>query len=116
MDYFGFKLGLVTATGLNMDALHVYAGIIVQLLAALILRRSVRSPLPWLVVLVAVLANEAYDLHYDPWPEAQHAWQIAESVKDVWNTLAMPTLLLLLARFVPWLLTGARHSRPDPEA
>ncbi len=107
MDYFGFKLGLVTATGLNMDALHVHAGILVQLVAALILRRSLRSPLPWLVVLVAVLANEAYDLHYDPWPPAQRAWQIAESVKDVWNTLAMPTLLLLLARFAPWLLTAS---------
>jgi hypothetical protein len=115
MDYFGFKLGIVTATGLDMDALHVHAGIIVQLLAALILRRSLRSPLPWLVVLAAVLANEAYDLHYDPWPASQRAWQIAESVKDVWNTLAMPTLLVLLARFAPRLLTAPSHGDPNPE-
>lgn len=113
MDYFGFKLGLVTATGLDMDALHVHAGIIVQLFAALIMRRSLRSLLPWLVVLLVVLANEAYDLHYDPWPPTQRAWQIAESAKDVWNTLAMPTLLMLIARFAPRLLTAPGHGRPD---
>jgi hypothetical protein len=106
----------VTATGLDMDALHVHAGIIVQLLAALILRRSLRSPLPWLIVLATVLANEAYDLHYDPWPEAQRAWQMAESAKDVWNTLAMPTLFLLLARFAPRLLTAPGHRDPGREA
>jgi hypothetical protein len=115
MSYFGLKLWLVTATGLDMDGLHVHAGIIVQLVAALILRRSLRSPLPWLVVLVVALANEAYDLHYDPWPEAQHTRQIAESAKDVWNTLAMPTLLLLLARFAPRLLTGEREDAQDPQ-
>jgi len=116
MNYFGFKLWLVTVTGLDMDALHVHAGIIIQLLTALVLRRSLRSPLPWLVVLVAVLANEAYDLHYDPWPEAQHAWQLAESAKDVWNTLAMPTLLLLLARFAPRLLAPASDRGPDHQS
>jgi hypothetical protein len=65
------------------------------------LRRSMASPWPWLVVVVAVAANEAYDLAYEIWP--QRSMQYAEGLKDGWNTLLLPTALMLLARFVPRL-------------
>jgi len=104
MDWHGFKEWLETASGLDMDALHVHAGMLCQLVAALILRRSLRSPLPWLVVLVLVVANEYYDLRYETWPNRGDQW--AESIKDGWNTMMLPTLLLLIARLAPKLLTG----------
>jgi hypothetical protein len=110
MDWHSFKDWLETASGLDMDALHIHAGILCQLIASLILRRSLRSPVPWLVVLGAVIVNEYYDLTYEYWPNRADQW--AESVKDGWNTLLLPTALMLLARFLPNLLTGRSVGRP----
>lgn len=106
MDWYAAKEWLEASSGLDMDALHVHAGILCQLAAALLLRRSLRSPWPWIAVLLAVLANEAYDLVYETWPNRDT--QYAESVKDVWNTMLLPTLLVLVARFAPRLLVGKR--------
>ena len=115
MDWYAAKEWVESATGLHMDALHVHAGLICQLLAALVVRRSLASPLPWLIVLAAALANEAYDLAYDPWPDRDllpnRDSQYAESVKDIWNTMLLPTLLLLVARFHPGVLTGGKRRR-----
>jgi hypothetical protein len=109
MDWHQFKTGLEAASGLNMDALHVHAGIACQLAAAAVLRRPLRSPWPWLVVVVAIVANEAYDLQYEIWPTRTD--QYLESVKDIWNTLLLPTLFLLLCRYAPGVLTdrARRH-------
>jgi hypothetical protein len=104
VDWHHLKEWAEHASGLNMDALHVYAGLFLQLGAALILRRSLRSPWPWLLVLAAELGNELYDYGYEIWPD--RSIQLAEGVRDMWNTMALPTLLLLLARFAPRLLTG----------
>ena len=101
MNWFQIKTWLVGMTGLHMDALHVHAGILLQIVAALVLRRSLASPLPWAVVLVAVLANEIYDFNYEVWP---NRWdQVLEGFRDTWNTLLLPTLFLLLTRYAPRL-------------
>ena len=114
MDWFQLKLMLSTATGLNMDALHVHAGVLCQILAALLLRRRLSSPWPWLVVLGLVAANEYYDYLYEVWPD--RAEQRAEAIRDIWNTLLLPTLILLLARFVPRLFAapGASAEAGEP--
>jgi len=106
MDWYAFKEWLEAVTWLDMDALHIHAGILLQLLAALLLRRSLQSPWPWLIVLAATLANEAYDLRYETWPDPERARQFAEGAKDLVNTMLIPSLLLLVARFAPRLLTG----------
>lgn len=108
MDWHQVKEWMERGSGLNMDALHVYAGVLIQLAVALVLRRSLRSPWPLLVVLVGICANEAYDLHYEIWPNRGDQW--VESIKDGWNTMLMPTILFLLAHFAPRLLTGT-HKR-----
>jgi hypothetical protein len=109
MDWHDLKQWLELASGLDMDALHVHAGVLLQILAALLLRRPLSSPLPWLFVLAAILANEVYDYRYEVWP--QRSEQVAEAVRDVWNTMLVPTLILIVARYFPRLLTG---SRADP--
>jgi hypothetical protein len=43
------KLDIVAATGLSKDALHVYFGLIVWLLAAALWRRSITTFRPWLL-------------------------------------------------------------------
>jgi hypothetical protein len=102
MDWYQMKHWLAEATGLGLDALHVHAGVLGQLAAAAILRRSLRSPLPWLLILAAALANEWWDLTYEIWPTRQEQW--AESVRDAWNTMLLPTILFLLARYAPGVL------------
>ena len=109
MDWYQVKHGVELFTGLDMDALHVHVGILAQIGVALLMRRSLASPWPWLVLLAAVLANEYYDITYEIWPPDARARQYMEGVRDIWNTMLMPTLLLLLCRFAPGLF-----ARPVP--
>lgn len=91
--------------GFSHDALHVLVGVCIQLLMAALLRVSLRHLGPWLVVIVLQLANEASDLWMEVWPD--HAMQWGESAKDVLLTMALPTLLLIVARIRPKLLAGS---------
>lgn len=101
------KLAVMQFTGLHMDALHVHAGVLGQVAAALVLRRSLASFWPWLLLLAAVLGNEAYDLAYEIWPNRDD--QYRESFTDTWNTMLLPTVLLLACRLLPRLFV-----RPGP--
>jgi len=114
MDWHEIKVWLEQATALDMDALHVHFGILGQFVIALLIRRPLSSPLPWLAVLAAVLANEIYDYRYEVWPDAERPLQRAEGIKDVWNTMLIPTAILLLARFHPRLFAGRPASAADP--
>ena len=110
--WYQFKLFVEHASGISMDALHILVGFVIFLLAAQLLRRSVASPLPWLLLLILELSNEAYDLHVERWPD--FASQIGEGVKDVLLTMAVPTLVMMLARGRPALLgrdDGQLHSQ-----
>jgi hypothetical protein len=97
MDWYGVKEFLEHWSGLDMDSLHVHAGVLGQLAAALVLRRSVRSVIPWMLVLAAAIANEAYDFQYEIWPD--RSAQLDGGIRDIWNTMLLPTLLLAVARF-----------------
>lgn len=89
-----------------MDALHVLVGVVVQLGTAWLLRASVASWKPWLVLLALEMLNEALDLWVERWPHAGMQW--GEGVKDMLLTMALPTLLLLAARLRPALFSEAR--------
>lgn len=115
MDWYQVKQQVVLFTGLHMDALHVHVGVLAQLLTALVLRRSVASPLPWLILLAAVGANEWFDLNYEIWPGPERDRQYQESIRDAWNTMLIPTLLLLLSRYVPRLLVRPATEPEAPE-
>lgn len=104
MDWYHVKMVALELTGVSRDALHVFAGVGGQIAAALLLRRTLSSPLPWLIVLGAEVANEAFDLTHESWPD-RPMWP--GSVKDILVTMLIPTVLLLLARYAPRLL------RPD---
>ena len=112
MNWWDMKVWVEESTGLDMDALHVYAGVLAQLFFALALRRSVASVWPWLLVLAAAMANEWWDLTFEIWPTRDQQWQ--ESIRDVWNTMLLPTLLLLLSRFAPGMLVREHGNRTQP--
>ena len=91
------KIAIAAALGLPKDALHIYVGMIVFLLAAALLRRPLRDWRPLAAVLLAALAGEAWDL-FDTWrigarPVLTRNWH------DVWNTCFWPAVLFLLARY-----------------
>lgn len=64
--WFDFKEFVRHSTGWPMDTLHVMGGVILQRMVAALLRTSLASKWPWLIVLGLELANEAYDL----WPRS----------------------------------------------
>ena len=111
MAWYQFKEWLSVAAGLHMDALHIYAGLLCQLAAAFLLRRRLSSLWPLLIVAIAIAVNEYVDLHAEIWPDRDQ--QYAESIKDGWNTLLLPAVIMLLARYAPRLFES-RRSAPDP--
>jgi hypothetical protein len=104
MDWHDLKEWISGTSGLDMDSLHVHVGVLAQVAVAFVLRRRLSSLWPWLAVAAAVLANEYYDFHYEVWPTREE--QFLEGVKDLWNTMLLPTVLLLLARFAPRLFAA----------
>lgn len=91
------KLDIVGFTGLSKDALHIYVGLVVWLLAAALFRRSIGTLRPWLAVLVVACVIEGFDA-FDDWVQLGR-WRYMASLHDVVNTLFWPTVLSLLARF-----------------
>lgn len=90
------KLALAQLIGLPKDALHIYVGLAVLLLAAALLRRPLADWRPLAAVLVAALAGEAWDI-VDTYGAGRHPdW--SRNWHDVWNTCFWPAILFLLAR------------------
>jgi hypothetical protein len=102
--WYQVKLLIEHATGISMDALHVLLGAALFLIIAKLLRQSAASLRPWLATLILELGNEAYDLTVERWPDPGS--QLGEGFKDILLTMALPTLLLLVARSHPTLLVG----------
>lgn len=90
------KLAIVSGTGLSKDALHIYVGLSVFLVTAVVLRKPLQSIIPWLAVAAVAIAGEALDMRDDIASFGYWRWEA--SLHDVLNTLLWPTVLLLLAK------------------
>ena len=112
--WYQVKLLLEHATGVSMDALHVMAGVLAQLLFAALFRIPLRSWRPWLFVLALLLLNEAGDLWVEQWP--QPAMQYGEGLKDILLTMLLPTALILCARVRPVIFGGDTGSKSTGES
>lgn len=83
------------ATGSTESLLHVHAGLLIFVVAALLLRKRMRSPLPIALVVIFALANEAVDgLRGRPATGL-------EPLIDIVNTIWWPAVLFVLARRWP---------------
>lgn len=96
MSFHEFKLAIVSITGLTKDALHIHVGLAVFLAAALVCRKPLRSPVPWLIVLAVAVIAELLDMRDDI--VHLRPWQWTASAHDIANTMFWPSVLLLLAR------------------
>lgn len=91
------KLFIVEHVHLAKDALHIYVALAVFVGACLLFGWKARDWKPWLLVLLTAIIGEAWDIRdslssNDPiYPWAN--W------KDIWNTMLLPTVLMLTARF-----------------
>lgn len=103
-SWYQVKLLLEHATGISMDALHVLAGVLAQLLFAALFRSSFRNWRPWIFVFALVLLNEASDLWVERWPKP--AMQLGEGLKDIALTMLLPTLLMLSTRYRTTIFDG----------
>jgi hypothetical protein len=110
VDTEAIKAAVAAWTGLERDALHVYAAVIIQLGSTALLRRTLASPWPWLIVLGFALANEYLDMHNDNLVED---WEKAAALHDLWNTMLLPTLLMLVVRFAPRLTSPVAPPPPS---
>jgi hypothetical protein len=109
LGWYQIKLFIEHASGISMDALHILIGFAIFLLAAQVLRQGVARISPWLATLLLEIGNEAYDLTVETWPDPGS--QLGEGVKDIILTMALPTLLMMIARWRPKLLT--RETKPQ---
>ena len=90
------KMTIIMTTGLSRDALHIYFGLAVFLLTAAVLRKPLRSYVPWLAVWAMALFGELLDMRDDFGFYGYWRWDAG--VHDVLNTLFWPSVLMLLAR------------------
>ena len=104
-QWIAIKSEIVALLSLERDALHVYAGVAVQIVAALLLRRPIAHLAPWFVVLAVELLNEAVTGYADGLLED---WEIGGATHDLVNVMALPTALMLLARYAPGLFSRPR--------
>ena len=91
------KLTIMSLTQLSRDALHVHAGLLVFVLAAVVLRRGLGTPGPWLAAMAVACGMEAMDA-VDGIVAYGH-WRVRASAHDVANTMLWPTVLALACRF-----------------
>jgi hypothetical protein len=113
MRYRDLKTLLEQYTGLERDALHIHGALLLYILAMAVFRQSRRSRFPWLVVLAAELANEAYDLTRGSEGDSDEE-ALAGSLKDLWNTMLWPSVLLLVGRYTNWFERKHRANPPHP--
>lgn len=76
-------------TGASDSLLHVHAGMAVLLIARIVTRRSLATPVPFLVVCVAELCNELLDRM------SHGAWRWHDTAFDALNTLFWPFVLMV---------------------
>jgi hypothetical protein len=99
LNWTDIKIAIGADTGLPDSVLHLNAGMLILVLAAVAMRRVPWSLGPWLTVLVAETLNETYDLLQTKYKTDEG--NFAASWHDMWMTMLWPTVILLV---FPWLL------------
>ncbi len=94
--YQGGKLAIVHLTGLSKDALHIYVGLVIFLVAACLVRRRAVSLIPIAVVVAIAVLGEVLDARDDLMEFGR--WHVTASLRDVANTVFWPAILWLLLK------------------
>lgn len=103
------KLFVEHALAISHNSLHIFVGVLLWIAIGLLLRRPLTSWMPWLWVFAAILWNETVDLWVEQWPDPGQ--QYGEAAKDLILTMAVPTLIMIAARYRPDLFRAAASRR-----
>ena len=106
LSWYEAKLFLEHSTSVSPDALHVSAGALIFFICALLFRRPISDVRVWVALLCLNFFNEFVDLWAERWPDP--ARQYGEGMKDLFLTMVVPTILLLVSRFAPAIFSRAR--------
>lgn len=109
MSWHQGKLFIEHTVAIDHDALHVIVGVLLWVIIAAVIRRSLSSMRPWLWVLAIIAWNETVDLWVEQWPDP--GMQYGEGAKDLLLTMLLPTVLMFVARFAPGLFRGRGRAR-----
>jgi hypothetical protein len=99
MLYQDLKVFMVELSGLSKDALHIHFGLLLFVAAHLVLRRGVGSLAPWFIVLALALVNETVDA-LSGTPRLPTQDPLPDHLRDMFNTMLWPTLIMLWGRFM----------------
>ena len=92
------KNSIVSFTGLEKDALHIYVGIGIFLLTSWLFKNSrYRWLMALLMVIIAACMGEVFDRHDQL--IVDHHWYWQGSVHDILNTCFFPALFTILLSF-----------------
>lgn len=91
--YNALKTDVAEFLGIAKDALHIHIGLALFVGFIVLLRRSPASLLPWLGVLGLELVNELMDILH--WHTGAFSFEPGDSLKDIANTMAWPTIALV---------------------
>jgi len=109
MSFADLKIFIESYSGLERDALHIHGALLLYLLAMAVFGQNRRSRFPWLFVLGVEIANEAYDLIFQYQGGEPLRWD--GSLKDLWNTMLWPTVLLFVGRYTTLFQHRTRRNR-----
>lgn len=107
--YESITFAIQDETGASDSLLHVHAGMAVLLIARILTGRSLATPIPFLVVVVAALANEIVDRI------AHGMWRPRDTAFDIINTLFWPLVLMIGLR-IRRSREGKRAAEQAPKA
>jgi hypothetical protein len=85
-----FKLWWLAVLPLTKDAIHIYIGFVLLLIALIVFRRRLSSYQALIPGLVVSLVMEVFDL--------RDGYSLGASVHDIINTNLLPFVLVTLAR------------------
>lgn len=91
------KLWLTSHSGLAKDALHVYIGLLILLVAARLFKCRVGDWRPLIVVIAFAVVGELWDAR-DVYV-VNIPLDLPANWHDIWNTVFWPAMLTLLARY-----------------
>jgi hypothetical protein len=103
------KLFIEHSLSISHDSLHMLVGVLLWLAIGALSRRPLTEWRPWLWLFAAILWNETVDLWVEQWPDPGR--QYGESAKDLFLTMAVPTIMMFAARVRPQLFHGSGRRR-----
>lgn len=114
------KHEIVVHTMLAKDALHIYVALVILFTSCALFRWRLTQFKPWLLVMLVAVIGEIWDIRDSI--KSNDPLHFEENIKDIWNTMLVPTILLLAARYTKVFRprdeapTEAADEEEEPEA